>query len=253
MLGVTLQNFGAKLCEQGEIVRAAALAQEGFHYLQARGNRYERADGLGVFGCIALLQGDLLQARACLEEAVAIAAAAKSEAMLGHWQPQLGLVLLYAGNPAAAQRLLNETLRLCLAMRNKFDLARIYIYLADTALWEGNLSECERWLQQSLGYYAAPRRTTFYEVIRLFVAARFATAQQQYHRAATLFGLAEQVHSQIHHVIGGPMRELADAALATVQAALEPAVFAEAFAAGQQMTLEQGVATLLAANVHLEA
>jgi hypothetical protein len=39
---------------------------------------------------------------------------------------------------------------------------------------------------------------------------------------------------------------LADAALATVQAALAPSAFAEAFAAGQAMTLEQAFATLLA-------
>jgi hypothetical protein len=42
-----------------------------------------------------------------------------------------------------------------------------------------------------------------------------------YHRATTLFSLAEQAHNQIHCVISGPMRALADAALATVQAALE--------------------------------
>ena len=85
-----------------------------------------------------------------------------------------------------------------------------------------------------------------YEVARLFVAARLATAQQQYRRAATLFGLAEQVHSQIHYAIAGPMRALADAALATVRDALEPAVFAEAFAMGQQMSLEEAFATILA-------
>jgi ATP/maltotriose-dependent transcriptional regulator MalT len=244
MLGVTLQNFGEKLFAQGEVERAAALAWEGFHYLQARGNRYERAQGLGVLGAIALFQGDLHQARVYLEEAVTIVSAAQSEPMLGHWQPHLALVLLYQGNPASAQQLLSNTLRLCLAMRNKFDLARIYTCLAETALCEGNLSECALWLQQSLSYHAAPRRTTFYEVARLFVAARLATAHQHYLHAAILFGLAERMHSQVHQVIGGPMRTLADAALTTVQAALEPAAFAAAFAAGQQMTLDEALGML---------
>ena len=85
--------------------------------------------------------------------------------------------------------------------------------------------------------------------MRLWVAARLATAQQQYPRAATLFGLTEQMHSQIHHVIAGPMRSLADAALATVQAALEPAVFAAAFAAGQQMSLAEAFASILAPSL----
>ena len=62
-------------------------------------------------------------------------------------------------------------------------------------------------------------------------------AQQQHRRTATLFGLADQAHSQIHDAIAGPMRPLADAALAAVQATLEPAVFAAAFAAGEQLSL----------------
>ena len=85
-----------------------------------------------------------------------------------------------------------------------------------------------------------------HEVARLFVAARLATAQQRFGRAATLFGLADQAHSQIHYVIAGPVRVLADAALATVQAALDPADFAEAFVAGQHLSLEAAYATILA-------
>jgi len=42
------------------------------------------------------------------------------------------------------------------------------------------------------------------------------------------------------------MRNLANAALATVRDALDPAVFAEAFATGQQMSLEEAFDTLLA-------
>lgn len=52
------------------------------------------------------------------------------------------------------------------------------------------------------------------------------------------------MHSQTHHAIGGPLRAPADAALATVQAALDPSVFATAFAAGQQMKLAEAFVTL---------
>ena len=89
---------------------------------------------------------------------------------------------------------------------------------------------------------------TLSEVERLLVAARLATAQQHYARAATLFGLAEAAHSRIHNAIGGPIRALADAALASVRGALDPAVFAEAFAAGQQLSLDEAFATILASS-----
>jgi hypothetical protein len=84
-----------------------------------------------------------------------------------------------------------------------------------------------------------------YEVVRLFVAAHLATAQGQYPHAAMLFGLAEQANSQIHHAYAGPLRTQADIALATVRAALDPGVFAEAFAAGQQLSLNEAFATIL--------
>jgi len=48
------------------------------------------------------------------------------------------------------------------------------------------------------------------------------------------------------------VRPLSDAALVTVQAALEPAVFAEAFAAGQQMRFE-AAQTMLFMTDHLKA
>ena len=65
-------------------------------------------------------------------------------------------------------------------------------------------------------------------------------------RAAILFGLAGQMHSTIHDVIAGPMRALADEALATVRTALDPAEFAAAFYAGQQLSLAEAFATILA-------
>jgi hypothetical protein len=160
-------------------------------------------------------------------------------------QSQLGLVILYGGDVAEARQLLNECLQLCLRLKSSLVAARVCAYLAEAALWQGELDETAQWLAQSFAYGTQPTRATFEEVQRCWVAARLATAQQQYARAATLFGLAEQTHSQIHHVIGGTMRALADAALATVQAALEPAAFAEAFAAGQQMTLAEAFVTIL--------
>lgn len=67
--------------------------------------------------------------------------------------------------------------------------------------------------------------------------------------SAPLFGIVEQAHRLPHRLIGGLMRALADAALATVQAALEPAAFAEAFTAGQQMALGEAFVTQARINM----
>ena len=245
VLGVELSGYANDLLEQGEFARATPLAEENFTLFQARGNRYEQAGGLGILGRLALLQGDLVQAQTYLHEAVTIAAAVNYQEILCNCQSLLGLVALYNGDTVEARRLLTESLKGAIEQKLKSLLACNCTYLAETALWEGAFAEAEQWLVQSLGYHVELGANTVSELERLFIGARLATAQQQFLHAASLFGLAEQVHSHIHHVIGGPMRDLADAALATVQAALEPAVFTEAFVTGQQMAMEEAFATLL--------
>lgn len=119
--------------------------------------------------------------------------------------------------------------------------------MAETVLWEGQRNEAEQWLAQSLSYEAGPHRLTVNDVTRIFVAARLATAQQQFVRAATLFGLADQLHSQVHNAIAGPMLALADAALATVRAALAPDRFVAAWAAGRALSVQEAINFVLAA------
>lgn len=239
-----LWDYASRLIERGEIARAAPLLTESLVIFRRRENQYEIASGLGTLGILALLQGDLAQAHRHLHEAVSIATTIHQE-ILGNWQPLLGLVILYEGDVAEARQLLQESWHLCREMKYKGPLMRVCIYLAETALWEGDRDQSAHWLAQSLVHSAQSQKITIYEVMRLWVAARLATAQQQYPRAATLFGVANQAHSQIHYAIAGPMRSLADAALATARAALAPTVFVEAFAAGQQMALGEAFATIL--------
>jgi predicted ATPase/DNA-binding SARP family transcriptional activator len=246
VLGYQLLAYASCLIEQGKLERATTLSMEGLKLFQTRGNRYGIGDSLGNLGLMALRQGDLAQAYNRLSEVVALAVANNFHAMLCEWQPLLGLVTLYAGKATEARRMLSESLHLCLELKNKFFLARVCAYLAETSLWEGELDQAEQWLGQSLTYYPDPRSITIYEVERLFIAARLASAQQHYYRAATLLGLAEQAHSHIHYMSIGPMRALVDAALATVREALEADVFAEAFAMGQQLSLDEAFTTILA-------
>jgi hypothetical protein len=230
---------------RGELPQALPLLLESRDIWQQRGSRYELAISLGTLGLLALLQGDLAGAHAQLSETVAIATEFNYQDPLGFWQPVLGFVMLHSGDVAGARRTLTASLRLCTELKDPMLLARNLAFLAETALWEGQVDEAADWLAQSLAQEAEQGVLIIYEVIRMFVAAHLATAQGQYRRAATLFGLAEQANSQIHHAYAGPLRIQTDAALATVRAALDPAVFAEAWAAGQQLSLGEAFATIL--------
>ena len=212
---------------------------------QRRESGYEMADSSGTLGLLAFMQGDLAEAHTYLQEAVTIAATFNYQEMVGLWQPLLALVRLYGGQVPDARRLLDASLRICLELKDNYFLGHVFAYQVEVALWEEKLDLAEDALTQSLGYDTETRRINVYEIQRFWLAARLATAQQQYLRAATLFGLGEQTHSQIRYAIAGPMRALAEAALATVRDALDPAIFAEAFAAGQQMSLEEAFAGIL--------
>lgn len=164
---------------------------------------------------------------------------------LGDWQPKLGIVTFYLGDVTMARQILHDCLHLWLDLKNNVFLARIYGYLAEIALSQGEFTEVAHAVAQSMRYQAGVRWLSTEVVDCLWVAARLAMAQQQPRQAATLFGLAEQVRRRIHYHGNGVMRPAVDAALATVQAALEPTAFAEAFAAGQQMVLKEAFAMQL--------
>ena len=245
-LGATLWAYADILIEHGEFARATPLLTESSKLSLAQGNRYKWADGLSAAGRLTLLQGDLPKAHALLREAVALGRTLNYHRLLGESQSLLGLVTLYCGDPAAARLLLVDTLRLCLDLNDGWFLGRVCTYLAETALWEGGLDEAEHWLAQALTYHAHPRLIKIDYIESFLVAARLAAAQGAYLRAATLFGLADGIRSPVHYELVGPARQLAEAALARVRTALDPALFDEAFTAGQQLSLEEAFATILA-------
>ena len=246
LLFTHLMTYADFHLNQGGVAQATTLATESLTINRLRGDQSAIGNGLALLGRVAFLQGDLAQAHTYFQEVMTIAATHNYATMRCEWQPLLALIILYQGNATEAQRLLYESINFCLEQQEKFFLARNYTYLTESALATGALAEAEQWLAQSMAYHADPRQITLDEVERLLIAARLATAQQQYLRAATLFGLADEAHSQIHNAIAGPTRSLADAALVTVREGLDPVVFAEAFATGQQMSLEEAFATILA-------
>jgi predicted ATPase len=246
MLAVVLRSYADMLIEHGEFERAAPMLAESARVFQARGNSFISADILGTAGRLALLQGDIERAHALLLEAVTLGEALNYRWVLGEFQSVLGLVTLYLGDAPEARRLLDGSLRLCLDLSFEWFLARVYAYLAEMALWEEGLDAAEEWLAQSLAHRTDIRVTVMDRIERVMIAARLASAQGANLRAATLFGLAEELRTGIHYELAGPARMLADAALARVRAALDPAGFAEAFAAGERLSFDEALATILA-------
>jgi tetratricopeptide (TPR) repeat protein len=228
-----------RLIDTGDYAAAERLSAESMALFRRQENRDYIVEPLGSLGRLALLRGDLAQARLLLQEAVVIARSVGNLLGLNNLLPRLAVATLYSGDAAEAERLLYESLGLSRKISSPMYLAWNFTYLAETALWQGQYAQADEWLTQALAYHARPRWIRTETVDCLWVAARLATAQAQHLRAAILFGLAEQVGSRIGYAAAQPVRPLLDAARVTVREALGEATFAERFAVGQRMPLEQ--------------
>ena len=248
LLAVLLFRYAIRLTDIGEYDQAARLSQESLTLFRTQGNRDLIAFALGNLGRLALLHGETGAAYTHFHEAVSIGRMIGNQMTLSNWQPLLGIATLYCGDAAEAERILHASVHHSRDMKNAFVLARSYTYLAEAAVWQGELDKATHWLTHAWRYHVNPRWIKSDLVDCLWVAARLATARQAYVRAATLFGLAEQVSRRIRYPLVEPVQSLVNAALATVQAALEPAAFAEAFAVGQQMALPEAYTTLLTSD-----
>ena len=245
VLGGALNFYATRLLEQGAFAQATPLIEESLAVAQARGFRSGSGAALSNLGLRALLQGQLTQAHTHLAAAVTITTTHLFPAVHAKSKMLLGLVTLYHNNPKAARQLLLEALALWTNIGDTPHLAIVAIYLAETALWERRPAEAEQWLAQGLSYGIEPHWLGSALVNCFFVAARLAVARQQYQRAATLFGLAEETCRRVHYTLVEPVRAQTSNALTHTRAGLALVCYTEAFAAGEQMAPAAAFATIL--------
>ena len=246
MLPQHLWGYASRLIDQGETAQATALTAESLALFRMCGDTRGVGECLGNLGRLAFLRGENGEARTLFLSVIDVGAKLGDREMLCTWQPRLGLATLYAGDTSEARRLLLESLSFCREVQNSHLLSRACCYLAEFALWQQELEQAGEWLAQSLGHHAEPHHFTVLQIRRLHVAARLAAARGSNTRAATLFGLVQAIRNRIGVELRGPMRSLEEAAMESMRARLDTSTFAAAFAAGQQLTLEEAFATILA-------
>lgn len=246
---MTLARHAIRLTDEvGEYDKAATFSRASLQLFQTLGNRDFIIYALGNLGRLALIRREIAQAQQFFQEAVAIAASVHNRMGLCDWLPRLAIATFHGGNTTVAYSYLQEALHHCQGVGNDEYVGRVHGYCAEIALAEGDLTLAQTHLTESLNHQASLRWFTIEFADFLFVAARLAAQQESYLLAATRLGLAEQIAKRIGYADRTPMRPQIDACAAAICAALEPAIFAEAFAAGQQMTLDEAFATILVAS-----
>lgn len=178
------------------------------------------------------------RARRLFQEAAAIATTINYSVMTREWQAHLALAILHQGDAAAAQKLLIESLRRNIDRENPLVLAQICTYLGEVALAQGELEAADDWLGQSLFHHPEAHPINVDEVERLALAARVAAARLDYDRAAVLLGQVEGHSRRFDLAAARWIHTCIDAAMAEVEAGMEPMQFAAGFAYGEGLAAQ---------------
>jgi len=226
---------------QGDFERARALHTQRLMLHRKLGDNEGIADALNYLGAVAFYQGDQEQAAKLCEESLA------RYRKLGNKQGAassllcLAVAALFRREYKRAAALCEESIALRRQLHDRsflvFSLCGLTLATTLQGDYERAIQACQEALtvSQDLGHKNGL-------AFSLEAMAGIAGAQGQAERAAKLFGAAEA----LREVIGAPLppgfRALYERVMVTARAHLGEAAFAETWAQGRAMTLEQALA-----------
>ncbi len=243
-LASLLSSLGTLARTEGKHTEAHSLAEESLAMYREAGDKRGIASSLNYLGSVAFTQGDYALARSLYQESLATFRELGDKQGVAASLINLGNIAHQSGDYAAAHSLLEESLAILREVGDKRTVASALCNLGYVAQSQGHHKTACSFYEEGL--------TIFQELgEKLGIANSFeglaeaAKALGQAERAARLFAAAEV----LREAIGAPMREAARAnyetKVADVRAKLEGEAFAEAWAQGRAMGLEQAIAYAL--------
>jgi predicted ATPase/DNA-binding XRE family transcriptional regulator len=229
---------------QTDYDRVVPPAEESLALSRDLGDDMGCAIALTSLGCVALDQGDYTQATPLLEESLARARAAADTWGITMSLNNLGLLVGLQGDYQRARELLEESLALGRARGDVRNVAYALDNLGTFALAQGDLTRARIAVEESLPLHRDLRETAG-AVEGLEDMARIAAARGQPQQAARLFGAAEALRSASGVALPPYLRAPVDHAVQAVREALGVVAFAEGWAEGAQLSLEQAIAAAL--------
>ncbi len=233
-------NLGVVAWIQGEYEEARRLFEESLAIERLLGDRWGIALVLDNLGLVARSQEDLLRARALLEESLALRRALRDEWGIATALQHLADVALDQGAGADAQTLLQESLTRYREVGDTTGSATVLYKLAQAAEAAGDLGGAHARLLESLAMWQATDSPAGIAHC-LEEWARLAAAHEQPERAARLWGAAAALRATRAAPLPLPDRAAYDRTVAAAHAQLGSATWAVAWAAGQEMALEQAL------------
>ncbi len=235
---------GSLAWRQADYARSTEYHARALELYRAIGDQRGIAFALNNVGVQLMCQGEFTQCRQFLEESLCVRRQIGDQPGIAMMLNNLGVLALYQGDAATARPVLVESLALYRQLQNKRTIANTLDNLGDAALHEGEWGEAQQCFRESLGLHRELGSKAGL-ADALDGLAKTAAAQDHGTRAARLFGAAATLREVIEAPLSPVVRRIYERHLAAAHALLAPAAWDAAWAAGQQMALDQAVAYAL--------
>ncbi len=240
-VAAALEQLGEAATEQGDYVSAPQLFAESIAIRRALEDQAGTASVLMNEGWIGLRTGAYTQAVGPLEESLALYRQTGDLDGTAWALAGLGEVAFRQGDLPRALALHEESLKLRRELGHKWGTAISLAGLGWVALRQGNRERAIELIGESMGIRLemGDKGGLAWCLERL---AEIAGTQQERDRAACLLGAAQTVRTGIGSIVDPGDQQAHAHTIATLRSQLGDVAFAQAWAAGERLTLEEAVA-----------
>jgi non-specific serine/threonine protein kinase len=236
----SLTNLGAIARYQGDLETARTLFEESLALRREVGDRHGIADALAWLGNLAYDQGDFTAAYPLYTESLTIYRELGNRANISNMLSSLGGIASEQRAYPQARALLEESLAISRELDDRPGMVATLSNLGNTAYRQGDYAAAQRRLHESLSL-AQELGDKSSITIALETLAYVAVAQGEAEQAARLFGAAENLRTVTASPLPPSEQEEYARLVAEAHTDLGEEAFAEAWAQGQSMTLEQAL------------
>jgi len=227
---------------QGDRAEQSALAEDALSLARESGHEADLASALLSAGQVAISRSDFERGEQLLQESLELARE------LGETRPvcmalgSLGTLYRTAGLPGKAREVWRESLPLIRAVGDRYGTAIALFGLAFVAIEERQPADAQPILAEAL---ELARELDYREGFAYFLegAAAVAASRGDPHRAATILGRMRALHGELRFTPLVDDERLNAQTADTARAALGEPAFEEALKEGEQMSLDQALAS----------
>ncbi|HEX6778337.1 MAG TPA: tetratricopeptide repeat protein [Ktedonobacterales bacterium] len=238
-VAIMLNNLATLAQERGDYAQARALQEESLALKQRQGDQRGQAVALLNLGDFARDEGRLAEARARAEESLALFEQLGDEKGIALTLNNLGEAAFLQGDYAQASAHIQDSLKRSERMGDQWTMA-VALHNTGRLAWaRGNTEEAERAYQQSWQVYVRERSHLGMVECLEGLIALYATTDPL--RGAHLYGLTTTWRARTETPLPPADAPALEQAAAAMQAALGEQRYAQTFADGQTIPLEEAL------------